>query len=80
MAPGNPDARLENRSIGKEELMDTNAIHDYARRLVGAHGDKAELEAAQMAANCERQGDKGQAQDWRKIQAAIKEMRGPRVS
>jgi len=52
--------------------MDSTAIHDYARRLVGAHGDKAELEAAQRAASCERQGDKGQAADWRKIQAAIK--------
>jgi len=30
--------------------MDSNAIHDYARRFVGAHGDKAELEAAQRAA------------------------------
>jgi hypothetical protein len=31
---------------------------DYARRFVGAHGDKAELEAAQKAAECERQGQK----------------------
>jgi hypothetical protein len=66
--------------IDKEKRMDSTAIHDYARRLVGAHGDKAELEAAQRAASCERQGDKGRAADWRKIQAAIKEMRGPRVS
>lgn len=35
--------------------MDTKEIHDYARRFVGAHGDKAELEAAQKAAECERQ-------------------------
>jgi hypothetical protein len=60
--------------------MDTNAIHDYARRFIGAHGDKAELEAAQKAAECERQGEKQQAVDWRKIQAAIKEMRGPHAS
>ena len=37
--------------------MDSNAIHDYARRFVGAHGDKAELEAARRAAECERQGE-----------------------
>ena len=37
--------------------MDITAIHDYARRLVGAHGDKAELEAAQRAAQCERHGE-----------------------
>ena len=60
--------------------MDSTAIHDCARRLVGAHGDKAEWEAAQRAALCERQGDKEQAVDWRKIQAAIKETRGPHVS
>jgi hypothetical protein len=60
--------------------MDTAAIHDYARRLVGAHGDKAEWEAAQRAQLCEQQGDKTQADDWRKIQAAIKEMRGPHLS
>jgi len=60
--------------------MDSKEIHDYARRFVGAHGDKAELEAAQKAAECERQGQNGQAADWRKIQAAIKEMRGPHAS
>jgi hypothetical protein len=60
--------------------MDSMAIHDYARRFIGAHGDKAEFEAAQRATICERQGEKDQADDWRRIQAAIKEMRGPRVS
>lgn len=60
--------------------MDSSTIHDYARRFVGAHGEKAELEAAQKAAECERQGQKDQAGDWRRIQAAIKEMRGPHAS
>ena len=44
------------------------------------HGDKAELEAAQKAAEYERQGEKRQAVDWRRIQAAIKELRGPHAS
>jgi hypothetical protein len=60
--------------------MDINVIHEHARRLVNAHGDKAELEAPQKAAECERQGEKRQAVDWRRIQAAIKELRGPHVS
>lgn len=60
--------------------MDMNAIHDYARRLRGTLGDKAELEAAQKAAECEKQGDKEQAEDWRRIQAVLKEMRGPHSS
>lgn len=60
--------------------MNSKEIHDYARRFVGAHGDGAELEAAQKAADCERQGQQDQAVDWRRIQAAIKEMRGPHAS
>ena len=60
--------------------MDIDAIHDYARRLVGEHGTKAELEAARKAAECERQGEKRQAEDWRRIQTAIKEIRGPHAS
>ena len=60
--------------------MDVNAIHGYARRFVGTHGDKAEAEAAQKATQCEKAGDKVQAEDWRRIQAAIQQMRGPHVS
>jgi hypothetical protein len=60
--------------------MEMNEIHDYARRLLDALGDKAELEAAQKAAEWERSGDKNQASDWRRIQAAIREMRGPHES
>jgi Arc/MetJ family transcription regulator len=59
-------------------MMNISEVHDYARRLVGAHGARAELEAAQRATECEKQGDKIQAQDWRRIQAALKEIRGPR--
>jgi hypothetical protein len=29
---------------------------------------------------CDRQGEKEKAEDWRRIQAAIKEMRGPHLS
>ena len=60
--------------------MDMNEIHDYARRLLEALGNKAELEAAQKAADWERNGEKNQARDWRRIRVAIKEMRGPHES
>ena len=60
--------------------MEMNEIHDYARRFVAVHGDKAEMEAAQKAVECEKQGDKDQAEDWRRIQAVITEMRGPHSS
>ncbi|MGD9069685.1 MAG: hypothetical protein PVJ46_10480 [Methyloceanibacter sp.] len=60
--------------------MNMNEIHDYARRFLGTHGAKAEAEAAQRAADFEKQGDKSQAEDWRRIQAAISSMRGPHSS
>ncbi|HUU67445.1 MAG TPA: hypothetical protein VMW57_09245 [Methyloceanibacter sp.] len=60
--------------------MDMNEIHDYARRFKATHGDRAEAEAAQKVVECEKLGEKHQAEDWRRIQASIKEMRGPHVS
>lgn len=60
--------------------MDMSEIHDYARRLLSAHGDKAELEAAQKAVEYEQLRETVQAEDWRRIQAAISEMRGPHSS
>ena len=53
-------------------------VHDFARRLYAAHGDRAELEAAQKARKLEDCGDLPQAETWRCIQRAIKEMRGTR--
>jgi len=60
--------------------MDMNEVHDYARRFLGTHRDKAEAEAAQRILECEKAGDTSQAEDWRRIQAAIKQMRGPHAS
>lgn len=60
--------------------MDMIGIHDYARRFLHAHGELAELEAAQRAAECDRLRGKSQASDWRRIQAAIREIRGPYAS
>lgn len=60
--------------------MDMNQIHVSARRFLTVHGLKAELEAAQKAAECDRLHDLQRARDWRRIQAAIREMRGPHVS
>jgi len=52
-------------------------IHDYARQLLEAHGDKAVAEAAQKASALEKQGQNEQAETWRHIEAALKLMRGP---
>ena len=55
-------------------------IHDYARQLLEAHGDKAIAEAAQKACAFEKEGASEQAETWRHIEAALKSMRGPRES
>ena len=52
-------------------------IHDYARRLLEAHGAQAIAEAAQKAISLENQGDVELAKDWRRIEEAMKLMRGP---
>jgi hypothetical protein len=69
--------RKEEHDAMKMQEMD---IHDYARQLLDAHGDRAVVEAAQKAAALEQQGQSEQAQTWRQIEAALKSMRGPHVS
>ena len=60
--------------------MQEMEIHDYARQLLDAHGDKAVAEAAQKASALEKQGNDEQAENWRHIEAALKLMRGPHAS
>ncbi len=60
--------------------MKMTDIHRYARELKEAHGAKALAEAAQNAVDCEKQGDTEQAQTWRRVEAALKEMQGPHQS
>jgi len=72
------------RSRAEEEddavRMQEIDIHDYARQLLEAHGDKAVAEAAQKASALEKQGQNEQAETWRHIEAALKLMRGPHES
>jgi hypothetical protein len=60
--------------------MDETVIAEYARQLREAHGDRAIAKAAQRAAACEDRNEKEEAQTWRHVEAALKEMRGPSVS
>ncbi|KAB2941412.1 MAG: hypothetical protein K8F92_20760 [Hyphomicrobium sp.] len=55
-------------------------IQEHARKLRDAHGDQAIAEAAQRAHALEQQGDAEQAETWRRIEAALREMQGPHVS
>jgi len=58
--------------------MDTSKVAEYARALFDAHGDRAEAEAAQKAKHHEDAGEAKEAEIWRAVRAAIREMRGPR--
>ncbi len=55
-------------------------IDDYAQKLYAAHGDHAEYEAAQRAKASEERGDESAAEQWRKVRAAIRVIRGPNAS
>jgi len=58
-----------------EEPMRESEIVDYAKRLLDAHGKDAEREAAQKARDYSEKNDPEQAETWRKIRAAIGELR-----
>ena len=60
--------------------MQATAIQKYARKLLAARGDKALAEAAQKATAYEQQHDIEEAKTWRRIEAALREMRGPHAS
>ena len=59
-----------------EEMM----INDYARQLMDAHGQRAIAEAAQRAAESERNKDDDEAKTWRRVEQALKSMCGPIAS
>ena len=59
--------------------MKTSEMMEYARALYD-HVDKAEAEAARKAAQHEGAGQSEDAAKWRRIEAAIREMRGPSAS
>lgn len=60
--------------------MRESDVADYAKRLLDAHGGKAEAEAAAKVREFEEKNDVEQAETWRKIRAAISEMRGAPLS
>lgn len=60
--------------------MRMSEIHENARRCVELHGDKAEVVARQKAEECEQRGNQTDALHWRRIRAAIIEMRAPHHS
>jgi len=60
--------------------MQAMEIQEHARKLREARGELAVAHAAQQARNCEHQGNTIEAQTWRRIEAALRQMQGPRLS
>lgn len=60
--------------------MQAMDIHETARRLREAKGETARVLAAQNARKYEAQGDNSEARDWRRIEAALDRMQGPRMT
>jgi len=60
--------------------MNAVEIQAHARKLYEAHGTRALAEAHQMVKSFEERGEKVVADDWRRIEQALQQMRGPNVS
>ncbi|MDH4095213.1 MAG: hypothetical protein OEV81_10565 [Betaproteobacteria bacterium] len=61
-------------------MTDSADVSAVARHLFETQGAKAIAEAAQKAASFEKAGEPQQAKHWRRVEAALREMRGPRES
>ena len=59
-------------------MMRETEIQEYARQLLESHGDKAILVAAQRARSFEEKGKKEDAKTWRRVEDALRLMRGPK--
>jgi hypothetical protein len=55
--------------------MQATQVIDYAQRLYKAHGDRAEYEAACRADECQQRGDAKEADVWKQVRLAIRELR-----
>ena len=64
----------------EDPTMQAMEIQEHARKLRDARGELALAHAAQKARDFEHQGDTKQAETWRRIEAALRQMQGPRVS
>ena len=64
----------------RSQRVKATDIHEKARTMYEALGPRAIAEAAQKAVACKAAGDEEQAKTWRRIEAALMELRGPRES
>jgi hypothetical protein len=58
--------------------MEAAQVHAAARELLEQQGSQAIVIAAQRALTCEREHRTDEARTWRRIEAALLQLRGPR--
>lgn len=58
--------------------MQTSQVIDFARKLRAAQGPAAESLAAQRAEEFTRRQQPQEAEIWRRVEAVLRENRGPR--
>ena len=56
--------------------MKTEQINRLAHSFYAAHGDAAEVEVTHKASVAEAAGNEAEAEAWRAVRVAIKELRG----
>ena len=57
--------------------MNTTDIATVARYLLRAEGPRAIAEAGREAESCTKRGDSESARFWSRVEAVLREMRGP---
>ncbi len=60
--------------------MDMSQVHNIAKRLIDAHGAKAEAEAAKQFQDAEDAKDDDKMELWRRVRSAIREMKAAHES
>ncbi|MFZ7091107.1 hypothetical protein [Primorskyibacter sp. 2E233] len=58
-------------------MLDAIRVSEYAHALYRVRGGKAEAEAAQRHRACKKAGNLEEAEVWRRVQSAIRKLRGP---
>jgi hypothetical protein len=69
--------RGSRRGTWENGMISETEVHTIARRMIDQHGFEAVAEVARNAQICEGQGESEEAGVWRRIEGAMKIMRGP---
>ena len=68
------------RKYRESDMISETEVHTIARQMIDQRGFEAIAEAARNAQKCEGQGESEEAGVWRRIEDAMKIIRGPHQS